>query len=108
MAKGRQKPVFDIDINNVYYQLHETAMENSKGAARAIGCVIMNTGVNEKGKSYFGSGQYDVQCVLDSEDKEYQARVIRAQDDVAKFKKSCFDVMKKYVEFFLSDAAEKM
>jgi len=79
----------DIDINSIFYQLHEAALENSKDAE----VEVFNTGVDEVQKTYTGSGEYFI-CVSSTDPSSLSG-------DLDKSK--ALDVAKKYVKFFCGD-----
>lgn len=82
-------PSLDIDINNIFYQLHEAALENSKD----LEIEIYNTGVDEQAKTYTGSGEYFI-CASSTDPDSLSADLDKTQ---------AFEVLKKYVQFFCGD-----
>lgn len=81
----------DININNIFYQLHEAAVEQAQTAAPDL--VFYNTGVDEEKQepAFMGSGQYFV-CAAAKDEKSVP--------DTGIDKSAVFAAIKKYVEFF--------
>lgn len=81
----------DININNIFYQLHEAAVEQAQTAAPDL--VFYNTGVDEEKQdpAFMGSGQYFV-CAAAKDEKSILDNGID--------KSAVFAAIKKYVEFF--------
>ena len=104
---GNEQPSFDVDINGVFYQLHEVAMKNSQAVAVQYGFAVANTGVDEKGKRYFGSGEYDIACWIDPVGPKFADRSRYYAEDSTALREDCFKVIQKYVEFFASDTYSK-
>lgn len=84
----------DIDINNIFYQLHEAAVTQAKAETPEL--EFYNTGIDEESKvPYFtGSGQYFI-CAVAKDEKTV--------DPAGLNKTSTFKALKKYVEFFCGD-----
>lgn len=90
-----QKPIIDIDINEIFYKLHEVALEQAKAASPDID--IQNLGVDDKAKNYEGTG--DFMIVARAKDEQ------KGIPDKSEFVKT----IKKYVEFFVGkDIADKV
>ena len=90
-----EKPVIDIDINEIFYKLHEVALEQAKKVSPDID--IQNLGVDDKAKNYEGAGEFLI--------------VTRAKDEQKNIpdKSKFVDVIKKYVEFFVGkEIADKV
>lgn len=81
----------DININNIFYQLHEAAVEQAQAASPDL--VFYNTGVNEENQApaFMGAGQYFV-CAAAKDEKSVP--------DAGVDKNVVFNAIKKYVEFF--------
>ena len=81
----------DININNIFYQLHEAAVEQAQTAAPDL--VFYNTGVDEEKQepAFMGSGQYFVCAAAKNE---------KSVPDTGIDKSTVFSAIKKYVEFF--------
>lgn len=80
----------DININNIFYQLHEAAVEQAQTAAPDL--VFYNTGVDEEKQdpAFMGSGQYFV-CAAAKDEKSIVNGINKS---------AVFAAIKKYVEFF--------
>ena len=90
-----EKPVIDIDINEIFYKLHEVALEQAKKVSPDID--IQNLGVDDKAKNYEGAGEFLI--------------VTRAKDEQKNIpdKSKFVEVIKKYVEFFVGkEIADKV
>lgn len=88
----------DIDINNIFYQLHEAAVTQAKAEVPEL--EFYNTGVDEESKvhSFTGSGQYFI-CAAAKDEKSV--------DSTGLDKKNTFKALKKYVEFFCGEETAK-
>ena len=88
----------DIDINNIFYQLHEAAVTQAKAEAPQL--EFYNTGVDEESKvpSFTGSGQYFI-CAAAKDEKSVGPTGLD--------KKSAFNALEKYVEFFCGEETAK-
>ena len=81
----------DIDINNIFYQLHETAVERAKSFAADF--EIYNTGINEELKvpSFTGSGQYFI-CIAAKDETTIPDSGVQKND--------VFEAFKEYIKSF--------
>ena len=84
----------DININNIFYQLHKVAVEQAQTAAPDL--VFYNTGVDEDKQepAFMGSGQYFICAAAKDED---------SIPDTGIDKHVVFEAIKKYVEFFCGE-----
>lgn len=89
------EPVIDIDINVIFYMLHELAVAEAKKVNSSI--EIENIAVNTQDKTFVGPGEYLLIAKLINEDED--------TPDIQVF----LDVLCKYVEFFCGeDEAKKI
>ena len=84
------RPLLDIDINNIFFQLHQIATEQAKKAASDI--VITNLGVDTQNETYVGSGEFLI--IASAED-------LKNPGEPDKLKRKCLDALNAYVEFFI-------
>ena len=84
------RPLLDIDINNIFFQLHQIATEQAKKAASDI--VITNLGVDTQNETYVGSGEFLI--IASAED-------LKNPGEPDKLKSKCLDALNAYVEFFI-------
>ena len=85
------RPLLDIDINNIFFQLHQIATEQAKKAASDI--VITNLGVDTQNETYVGSGDFLI--IASAED-------LKNPGEPDKLKNKCLDALNAYVEFFIN------
>ena len=116
------KPIIDIDINDIFYQLHTIALEQVKSTDYDI----INLGVSTADQTYVGSGDFLIMAKRKGTEKWLSDIVndIRKSDtDIniselsgeirknveEKIKKNCYSAIKTYVEFFTGkDIADKI
>ena len=84
------RPLLDIDINNIFFQLHQIATEQAKKAASDI--VITNLGVDTQNETYVGSGEFLI--IASAED-------LKNPGEPDKLKSKCLDALNAYVKFFI-------
>ena len=84
------RPLLDIDINNIFFQLHQIATEQAKKVASNI--VITNLGVDTQNETYVGSGEFLI--IASAED-------LKNPGEPDKLKRKCLDALNAYVEFFI-------
>lgn len=87
------EPVIDININVIFYMLHELAAAEAKKVNSSI--EIENIAVNEKDKTFVGPGEYLLIAKVKDENDDIP--------DVQMF----LDVLCKYVEFFCGEDESK-
>ena len=81
------KPIVDIDINNIFYQLHLVAKEECKDPQ----IPVYNTGVDEANKTFIGAGEFYI-IAYSSDPDSLSAPGID--------KTKALDEIKKYVNAF--------
>jgi len=91
------KPVVDIDINEIFFHLHEIAKKQGEETSKRL--VISNMSVDEKGKT-FESAQSDIRCTLKPENMNDLNSVNADKKQLDAFKQECFNAIQKYAEFF--------
>ena len=84
------RPLLDIDINNIFFQLHQIASEQAKKVASDI--VITNLGVDTQNETYVGSGEFLI--IASAED-------LKNPGEQDKLKSKCLDALSAYVGFFI-------
>ena len=87
---NKLQPIAKIDVNNIFFQLDQIARENADTAD----IQVVNLGVDQDKNTFSGPGEILIVACAKSEDK--------IGNDESKFKTTCFDALKKYIEFFAS------
>ena len=86
----KTKPLVDIDINNIFFQLHQIASQRAKEAASNID--ITNLGVDTKNETYVGTGDF---LIIAS------AKDLKNPGEADKLKGDCLKAINAYTEFFI-------
>ena len=84
------RPLVDIDINNIFYQLHQIAVEQAKEAASDI--VVTNLGIDTENETYVGAGDFLLIAA---------AKDLKNPGEEDALKKNCLKAINAYAEFFI-------
>ena len=88
----KTRPLVDIDINNIFFQLHQIATKQASDAAPDV--VVANLGVDTQNETYVGPSKEGFLIIAGAKD----LKNLVAAD---KLKQECKDAINAYTEFFI-------
>lgn len=100
-AESKTKVVADVDLNSIFYQLHDIA-KNDYALKVKPGYELMNLGISEVKKTFIGACESAI--VVSKAEKELDSFIANYdQKSIDILKEDCFQILKTYVQFFIGE-----
>ena len=98
--KHKIVPVVDIDLNNIFFQLHTTALKEVETNWKNK-IDIVNLGIDYKNQTFVGSGEFIIVAQHNKNDTS-----LSPKQEPQKFKDDCKDALTTYCQIFAGQYAK--